>query len=148
MRAEFGTASRQLRVGLSSLNFEGLSVLNLQTPSLQSHNPRSQAGVLLAILAHDRRLRSKTTQKENTMTQTSATQRSGEQAADKNAIRPFHVNIPEAELAELRRRINATKWPERETLTDASQGVQLATIQTLARYWASEYDWRKIQSKM
>jgi hypothetical protein len=82
------------------------------------------------------------------MTQTSATQRSGEQAADKNAMRPFHVNIPEAELTELRRRINATKWPERETVTDASQGVQLATIQALARYWATEYDWRKIEAKM
>src|SRR5271155_724322 len=148
MRAEFGTASRQLRVALSSLNFEGLSVLNLQTLSLQSHNPRGQAGVLLALLAHERRLRFKTTQKENSMTQTSATQRSGERAADKNAIRPFQVNIPEAELTELRRRINATKWPERETVTDASQGVQLATIQALARYWATEYDWRKIEAKM
>ena len=82
------------------------------------------------------------------MTQTSATQRSGEQAPDKNAMRPFHVDIPEAELTEMRRRINATKWPERETVTDASQGVQLATIQALARYWATEYDWRKIESKM
>jgi len=69
-------------------------------------------------------------------------------AADKNAMRPFHVNIPEAELTELRRRINATKWPERETVTDASQGVQLATTQALARYWATEYDWRKIEAKM
>jgi len=47
-----------------------------------------------------------------------------------------------------RRRVNATKWPERETVTDASQGVQLATIQKLARYWATEYDWRKIEAKM
>lgn len=66
------------------------------------------------------------------MTQTSATQRGREQAADKNAIRPFHVNVPEAELTELRRRINATKWPERETVADATQGVQLATMQALA----------------
>ena len=68
--------------------------------------------------------------------------------SDKTAIRPFQVNVPEAELTELRRRINATKWPERETVTDASQGVQLATIQALARYWATEYDWRKIEAKM
>jgi hypothetical protein len=54
---------------------------------------------------------------------------------DKTAIRPFHVNVPEAELTELRRRINATKWPERETVADTSQGVQLATTQKLARYW-------------
>ena len=67
---------------------------------------------------------------------------------DSAAIRPFHINVPKAKLTELRRRINATKWPERETVTDASQGVQLATIQALARYWATEYDWRKIEAKM
>jgi len=77
------------------------------------------------------------------LSQTSATQRGSEQAADKNAIRPFHVSVPEAELTELRRRIDATKWPERETVADASQGVQLATIQKLARYWATDYDWAK-----
>jgi pimeloyl-ACP methyl ester carboxylesterase len=74
--------------------------------------------------------------------------KNAEQAADNTAIRPFHVNVPEAELTELRRRINATRWPERETVTDASQGVQLATIQALARYWATDYDWRKIEAKM
>src|SRR4051812_31154070 len=68
--------------------------------------------------------------------------------SDKTAIRPFHVNVPEAELTELRRRINATRWPERETVTDASQGVQLATIQALARYWATEYDWRKVEARL
>ena len=61
------------------------------------------------------------------------------------AIRPFQVvNVPDAELTDLRRRINATRWPERETVTDATQGVQLATIQALARYWATDYDWRKV----
>ena len=69
------------------------------------------------------------------MTQTSDTQQGSKQADDKNAIRQFHVNVPEAELTELRRRIKATRWPERETVTDASQGVQLATTQALARYW-------------
>jgi hypothetical protein len=63
-------------------------------------------------------------------------------------MRPFRVNVPEAELAELRRRINGTRWPERETVADASQGVQLATTQALARYWATEYDWRKIEAKL
>src|SRR6202521_2209788 len=82
------------------------------------------------------------------MTQTTATQRGAQQASDKNAIRPFHVNVPETELTELRRRINATKWPERETVTDATQGVQLATTQALARHWASEYDWRKVEAKL
>jgi pimeloyl-ACP methyl ester carboxylesterase len=63
-------------------------------------------------------------------------------------IRPFHVNVPEAELTELRRRINATRWPDRETVTDQSQGVPLATIQKLARYWATDYDWRKVEAKL
>jgi pimeloyl-ACP methyl ester carboxylesterase len=77
------------------------------------------------------------------------TKTTGAQYATENIdIRPFHVNVPEAELTELRRRINATKWPERETVNDASQGVQLATMQALARYWATEYDWRKIEAKM
>jgi pimeloyl-ACP methyl ester carboxylesterase len=88
-----------------------------------------------------------TTSEGNTMTQTSATQRSN-QAVGKNAIRPFRANFPDTELAELRRRINATRWPERETVTDASQGVQLATTQALARYWATEYDWRKCETKL
>src|SRR5512145_2906997 len=70
------------------------------------------------------------------------------QASDKNAIRPFHVSVPEAELTELRRRIAATRWPEKETVTDESQGVQLATTQKLARYWATDYDWRKIEAKL
>jgi pimeloyl-ACP methyl ester carboxylesterase len=91
---------------------------------------------------------SKTTQKENTMLQTSATQQGNKQAADKSAIRPFHVNVPEVELAELRNRINATKWPERETVADATQGVQLATIQALARYWGTDYDWRKVEARL
>src|SRR3979409_791062 len=82
------------------------------------------------------------------MTQASTTQTGSKHANDNNAIRPFHVNVPEADLTELRRRINATKWPEKETVTDASQGVQLATIQVLARYWATEYDWRKIAANM
>jgi pimeloyl-ACP methyl ester carboxylesterase len=80
------------------------------------------------------------------MTQTSATQRGT--ADDKNAIRPFHVNVPEAELTELRTRINATKWPDRELVADATQGVQLATVQALARYWGTEYDWRKVEARL
>jgi pimeloyl-ACP methyl ester carboxylesterase len=79
------------------------------------------------------------------MNRTSATQ----QGIDKGAIRPFQkVNFPESQLTELRRRINGTRWPERETVTDASQGVQLATVQALARYWATEYDWRKIEERI
>jgi pimeloyl-ACP methyl ester carboxylesterase len=69
-------------------------------------------------------------------------------ATDGNAIRPFHVNFPEQALVDLRRRVNATMWPDRETVKDPSQGVQLATIQQLARYWATEHDWRKCEAKL
>src|SRR5262249_33936861 len=82
------------------------------------------------------------------MTRTTATQQGTEQGSDRNAIRPFHVNVPEAQLTELRRRINATQWPEQETVPDASQGVQLATMQALARYWATQYDWRMVEARM
>jgi pimeloyl-ACP methyl ester carboxylesterase len=71
-----------------------------------------------------------------------------ETSSEKTAIRPFRVNFSDSELAELRRRIEATRWPERETVADQSQGVQLATIQALARYWASDYDWRKVEGKL
>src|SRR5579863_1479892 len=64
------------------------------------------------------------------------------------AIRPYHVHFPESELTELRRRIKATRWPDRETVTDQSQGPQLATLQKLARYWETEYDWRKTEAKL
>ena len=76
------------------------------------------------------------------MSNTSATQ---QQAP---AIRPFHVDFPEAELTDLRRRINATKWPERETVNDQSQGVPLATMQKLAQYWSTDYDWSKCEAKL
>jgi len=89
--------------------------------------------------------KSKTTLRESAMTQGSGTQRGSEQA---DAIRPFQVTFPEAELTDLRKRINATKWPEPETVTDASQGVQFATMQKLARYWGTDYDWRKCEAKI
>jgi hypothetical protein len=63
-------------------------------------------------------------------------------------IRPFRINIPDGTLADMRRRISATDWPERETVPDESQGVQLATIQKLARYWATDYDWRKCEAHL
>src|SRR5918995_2822269 len=63
-------------------------------------------------------------------------------------VRPFHVETPEAELAELRRRIEATRWPSEQLVADRSQGVRLATLQALARYWATEYDWRKCEARL
>jgi len=71
------------------------------------------------------------------------------QAAEGNeAIRAFHINVPEEALADLRRRIAATRWPDRETVTDDSQGVPLAAMQELARYWATDYDWRKVEARL
>jgi pimeloyl-ACP methyl ester carboxylesterase len=63
-------------------------------------------------------------------------------------IRPFRVDIPEEELVDLRRRVAAARWPSRELVTDRSQGVQLATMQELARYWTTDYDWRKAEAKL
>jgi pimeloyl-ACP methyl ester carboxylesterase len=68
--------------------------------------------------------------------------------ADRTAIRPFEVRVPEEDLVSLRRRIAATRWPERETVTDVSQGVQLATMQALARYWCTEYDFRRFETRL
>jgi pimeloyl-ACP methyl ester carboxylesterase len=81
------------------------------------------------------------------MAQAIAAERSN-QAMENDAIRPFRMTFPEADVVELRRRINATIWPERETVADASQGVQLATVQRLARYWGTEYEWRKCEARL
>ena len=81
-----------------------------------------------------------------TQTQTEAAEAKAEGGAE--AIRPFSVHVPDEALADLKRRIAATRWPEREMVADQSQGVQLATIQKLASYWATNYDWRKVEAKL
>jgi pimeloyl-ACP methyl ester carboxylesterase len=68
--------------------------------------------------------------------------------AEDTAIRPFRIDVPDEALVDLRRRIAATRWPERETVADDSQGVRLATIQELARYWMTDYDWRRCETKL
>ena len=82
------------------------------------------------------------------MAQATATPPRSEQAADKAAIRPFRFEAPEAELTELRRRIKATRWPEKETVSDFSHGVQLAVMQAVAKYWATDYNWRTCESRL
>src|SRR5262249_14193006 len=79
---------------------------------------------------------------------TTSTRHESEHAPDKNVIRPFRVSISEAELIDLRRRIDTSKWPDRETVKDESQGTQLATVQALAHYWATEYDWRRCEAQL
>ena len=69
-------------------------------------------------------------------------------AEPNTAIRPFRINVPEAELAELRRRVLATRWPDKETVADQSQGIQLAKLQELVRYWGTAYDWRKVEAQL
>ena len=69
-------------------------------------------------------------------------------AAVSGAIRPFHVNVPEADLLDLRGRLAATRWPDREIVADQSQGVQLTTVQQLVRYWQTDYDWRKMEARL
>jgi Epoxide hydrolase N terminus len=69
-------------------------------------------------------------------------------ASRDNMIRPFHIDFPEAHLVDLHRRIAATRWPERETVTDAAQGVRLAKMRELARYWQTDYDWRKVETRL
>jgi Epoxide hydrolase N terminus len=71
-----------------------------------------------------------------------------EPATQDPTIRPFRVSFPDEDLVELRRRIEATRWPERETVDDDSQGVPLATMQELARSWATDYDWRKVEGEL
>ena len=66
----------------------------------------------------------------------------------KSAVRPFRLEVPQGQIDELRRRIDATRWPTRELVTDRSQGVQLAAIQNLARYWMGEYDWRRCEARL
>ncbi|MGD0966032.1 MAG: epoxide hydrolase [Candidatus Acidiferrales bacterium] len=82
------------------------------------------------------------------MTESSATKRAGEQTTDNTAIRPFHKTFPASDITDLRKRITATRWPDKETVTDESQGVQFATMQQLAHYWGTDYDWSKCQAKL
>jgi pimeloyl-ACP methyl ester carboxylesterase len=78
----------------------------------------------------------------------SATEVPGQMRSDNTAIRPFHVDFSEAELVDLSRRIGATRWPERETVADDSQGARLEMMQALARHWETDYDWRVCEAKL
>jgi pimeloyl-ACP methyl ester carboxylesterase len=80
--------------------------------------------------------------------QTATSQTGTARPADANAIRPFRVSIPAKALDDLRRRLKATRWPDRETVADQSQGAQLAKLQELVRYWGTDYDWRKAEAKL
>ena len=97
------------------------------------------AAAPLGLLTLSRRLEAMT----NTLTEVAR-----QTGSAKTDIRPFHVSFPAAQLTDLRRRVKATKWPEREAVSDDSQGVQLATVQALANYWATKHDWRKAEARL
>src|SRR6187401_207391 len=82
------------------------------------------------------------------MTPATATEQRSERTTGPSAIRPFRIIVQDAELSELRRRISTTRWPDRETVPDQTQGVQLATMQALARYWTTDYNWRTCEAKL
>src|SRR6195256_4243044 len=105
----------------------------------------------LAIPGYTQTVTSKkisTDQKETTVTQLATAQVDSDPYNETVEIRAFHVNVPEDQLVELRRRVAATRWPGKETVSDATQGVQLATMQKLAHYWATDYDWRKVEARL
>ena len=102
----------------------------------------AKGGLGLVLLTASGHAQSRT---ELTMTQLETVPLS---VAEDRAIRPFRVNVSDKALADLRRRILATRWPEKETVADESQGVPLATVRELAGYWATDYDWRKGEAKL
>ena len=79
---------------------------------------------------------------------TATTPRYAAQDAASTDIRPFQVEVPQADLDDLRQRLAATRWPSQELVADRSQGVQLATMQELTRYWATDHDWRKVEARL
>src|SRR3712207_2238013 len=103
-------------------------VCNARRSSLQRSCNTPLVGYLWVYREGERR--------ETTMAQTTET---------RPEVRPFRIDVPEEDLVDLRRRIAATQWPEKETVADDSQGVRLAAIQELARYWATDYDWRRCE---
>src|SRR5258708_4448611 len=105
----------------------------------------------LAIPGHTQTVTSKknsTDKKETTVTQLATAQVDSDPYNATVEIRAFHANVPEDQLVELRRRVAATRWSDKETVSDATQGVQVATMQKLAQYWATDYDWRKVEAKL
>jgi len=104
--------------------------------------------VFVSSLGFARTEHPRMTKEEKPMPQATASPMSSGQSVDKDAIRPFHVSIPENALVDLRRRITATRWPDKETVADQSQGVPLAQLQDLVRYWGTGYDWRKGEAKL
>src|SRR5258708_8624178 len=107
--------------------------------------------VALAIPGYTQTVTSKkntTAQQETSITQLATVQVDTALYNSTTEIRPFHVNVPEEQLGDLRQRLAATRWPDKETIADRSQGVQLVTMKELVRYWQTNYDWRKVEARL
>src|SRR5215470_235014 len=130
----FGLLSRFLVVFFAATGSVALTATVLgQQPALTAEQTQGSVKTLAAATTKNEL----NTEQPYTATDTAA-----------SAIRPFHINVPQEALDDLRRRIGATRWPEQETVTDQSQGVQLAAMKKLASYWQTDYDWRKVEARL
>jgi pimeloyl-ACP methyl ester carboxylesterase len=132
-------SGKHIRNGISKPRMEMTKMPDLDRRRFFGAAAATVAASQLGLLAFSRRLEAMTQPITEVPLQTSSV---------RSDIRPFRVSFPEQQLTDLRRRIKATKWPERETVTDDTQGVQLATMQALASYWGTNYDWRKAEVKI
>jgi hypothetical protein len=139
MRERQRFSGKHIRNGISKPRMEMTKMPDLDRRRFFGAAAATVAASQLGLLAFSRRLEAMTQPITEVPLQTSSV---------RSDIRPFRVSFPEQQLTDLRRRIKATKWPERETVTDDTQGVQLATMQALASYWGTNYDWRKAEVKI
>jgi len=125
------------------------ALILLATPCYAQTVPAANAGASTKLPVAGQADAVSSVRKETALkTKTTLTQLDSVQNTATDAIRPFHVHFSDEALADLKRRVAATRWPDREIVADQSQGVQLATVQKLARYWATDYDWRKCEAKL
>jgi pimeloyl-ACP methyl ester carboxylesterase len=138
-RASHFTATSAFDIGALGSGFRRKHVMHAKSLSPTRRSLLAAAGLLLvsSMAAGDPR--------SDLPSRTDAAQTGAPKAGD---IRPFRVNVPAEELADLRRRIAATRWPDRETVSDQSQGIQLAKLQELVRHWGTAYDWRTAEAKL
>jgi pimeloyl-ACP methyl ester carboxylesterase len=117
-------------------------------PTLRSVLTATAVALAFGLVAFSSPNHAQTTTASDTESFVVAQASSTQSASEDGSIRPFKVQVPQAALDELRRRINATRWPDKETVADRSQGTQLAKLQELVRYWGKDYDWRKVEAKL
>jgi pimeloyl-ACP methyl ester carboxylesterase len=139
------TRARDSTAGLCICAF-GLT-FSLSSPALAQAQTTAASRPARPALSRQPTMTQPTTTQLNAVDAPTASPASRE-AAGEEAVRPFRAHVPDADLADLRRRLQATRWPDKETVADASQGAQLANLQELVRYWGTDYDWRKGEAKL